>query len=300
MCAAALAVLAPAPARAQYDAVLRDVGNLSFANISLLAGRGASIQRSENPHHSTLGVALGADFLLRRVIGTGQLRAKFLNQEEVRDPGFVCADRDCGPTHRLGMQADAYVDAVHLGDVGIGGTAGLLAFRGTLSTMVVEHPAFEKDLTTFNLGPSITWRRDAGYLAVAPVASFRHERTLGGDSFTGWGGGITGALAWIHGWFGLYADARYLRHPGTTESSTHSGDIYAPPPQTTRRIRAENAVIADADLRLRLRVGATSYVNLGGYLELTRSVLRFRPDQAGIPREFRDVGLSFSFEFLHH
>lgn len=274
--------------------------DISFGNLSVLAGRGMSLQRGERPEHSTLGVAIGADFLKPRLIGTGQFRAKFLHQEEVRDPTFICATQDCGPTHRLGLQADAYYDVLKMGPVGVGVSAGVLAFLGTLSTMVVQHPGFEQGLTTLSVGPSVSIRTDAAYAVVAPVWNYRHESTLGGDTFSSKGLGVTGAVGVFHDRAGLYADGRYLIHPRSSVTESRFGDVYLPPPRVRASAQVFDAVMIDADVRLRYRVSATSYVNLGAYLEVSRSDLRFLATDLSIPREFKDSGFSLSFEFLQY
>jgi hypothetical protein len=274
--------------------------NISFAHISVLMGAGTSVQRSEQPAHSTLGVALGADFFHHNVIGTGKLRGKFLTQEAVRDPDFVCAERDCGPAHRLGLRADAFVDLLRGGAVGLGVGAGVLAFGGTISTMVVEHPTFEKSLWSGHVGPSVSWRSDAAYAAISPVVDFKRETTLGGDSFTSVGGGITAAMGLIRSRFGVYANGRYLSHPQSSATESRFGELYPEAGIEARTVRVEGGVMADAELRFRYRVSAQSLINLGVYMELTRSDLRFLPVDQTLRREFVDRGISLSFEFLQN
>ena len=160
------------------------------------------------------------------VIGTGKLRGKFLTQEAVRDPDFVCAERDCGPAHRLGLRADAFVDLLRTGSVGLGVGGGVLAFGGTISTMVVEHPTFEKSLWSGHVGPSVSWRSDAAYAALSPVVDVKRETTLGGDSFTSLGGGITAAMGLIRSRFGIYANGRYLSHPQSSGTESRFGELY--------------------------------------------------------------------------
>lgn len=294
-----LALSAP-PLSAQARGLLTAGRDLSFGNISILAGGGVSLQRGERPQHSTLGVALGADFLKPRLIGTGQFRAKFLDQEDVRDPTFVCASQDCGPTHRLGLQGDAFFDLFRAGPVGFGVAAGFLAFRGTLSTIVVQHPGFEEGLTAISLGPSVSLRTDAAYVAAAPVWNYKHEETLGGDRFSSTGAGLTGAMGLFFGRFGVYADGRYLVHPRSGSTRSGFGDVYLPPPRVRQTVRVDDAVMADADVRLRFRIASTSYVNVGAYVELSTSDLRFVSTDLVLPRRFRDSGLSLSFEFLQY
>jgi len=292
--------LTPLRAHAQQDPIMGPRPNLSFGNITVLMGRGTSDQRGEHPQHTTLGVALGVDFFHRRVLGNGQLRGKFLTQEDVRDPDFVCAQRDCGPAHRLGLQADAYVDLTTIGRVGLGVGAGVLVFRGTVSTMVVNHPSFEKGVTSASIGPSITLRGQESYFAVAPVVNFKHEQTLANETLTGMGGGITAALGWIRGPIGFYADGRYFSHPESSDAAGRSGDSYVEEGNPTSAIRADGGVMADGKVRMRIQVGAASYINVGGYVELSRSDLRFLGDGRTLPREFRDSGISLSFEFLQY
>lgn len=292
------AVVAPVSAqRAPRPTPARDT---SFGNISVLGGGGSSVQRGEVPEHSTLGVALGLDFLKPRLIATGQFRAKFLTQEEVRDPTFICATQDCGPTHRLGLQADAYFDLWKLGPVGLGVSGGMLAFRGTLSTMVVQHPGFEQGLTAFSLGPSLSVRGQEIYGAVAPVWNKKFEQTLGDDRFSAGGFGLTGVIRFTRGRFGVYGDGRAFFHAQSDLAQSDTDEIYVPPPALRSSVRADDAVMADADVRLRFQVSATSYVNLGVYFELSRSSLVFVPTGLTVPREFRDRGVSLSFEFLQY
>jgi hypothetical protein len=292
-----LLAFAATPADAQDHPPPTDI---SFANISVMAGGGTSLQRGEQPTHGTLGVALGVDFLKPRLIATGQIRGKFLNQEEVRDDSFVCATQDCGPTHRLGLQADAYFDLWKAGPVGVGVSASLLAFRGTLSTMVVQHPGFEQGLTAFGIGPSVSLRTERVYGALAPVWGLKSEQTLGDDRFSSSGYGITGIARYSKGKFGIYADGRVLYHAESEVTRTKTGYIYLPPPRLQPSIRAERAVMADGDIRLRFQVSATSYVNLGVFFELSRSDLVFLPSDLVLPREFTDRGISLSFEFLQY
>ena len=299
-CAALIFALTPLPGRAQQDPALGPRPNLSFGNITVLMGRGTSDQRGERPQHTTLGVALGVDFFHRRVLGNGQMRGKFLTQEDVRDPNFICAQRDCGPAHRLGLQADAYVDLATVGRVGLGVGAGLLVFRGTVSTMVVDHPSFEKGVTSASIGPSITLRGRESYFAVAPVVNFKYEQTLANETLRGTGGGITAAVGWVHGPVGLYADGRYFSHRKSSEAAGRSGDSYVEEGDPTSAIRADDGVMADGKIRMRIQVGSMSYLNVGGYMELSRSDLRFLGDGSTLPREFRDSGISLAFEFLQN
>jgi hypothetical protein len=265
-----------------------------------MMGAGTSLQRGEQPEHGTLGVSVGADFLYRRVLGTGELRGKFLNQEPVRDPEYVCAERDCGPAHRLGLQADAYVDLLGAGGFGFGVSGGILAFGGTMSTMVVDHPAFEQTLWSGHVGPSVTWRSDQAYAALSPALDFKRETTLGDDSFTSIGTGVTMLAGWADGRFGASVGGRYFFHPESSSTVSRFAELYPEAGVEPGPVRVERGVMADAEARFRLRVSAISYVNVGAYFELSRSDVRFLPTDRLMAREFLDRGISLSFEFLQY
>jgi len=167
--------------------------------------------------------------------------------------------------------------------------------------MVVDHPWFEKSLWSGHIGPSLSLRGADAYLALAPVLDIRRETTLSDDSFTSTGRGITGAFGWTgSGRVGAYANGRYLVHSESSSAASRFSQLYPEGGLAPGDVQVRRGVMADAQVRLRVRVSAVSYVNLGGYVELSRSDLQFLSSGHAVARELVDRGFSLSFEFLQY